>query len=198
MKLVGNLAESRDRLLNNEHVQSFAVIKHDDYLMLIFSDNHIFAQVNEAVSQALTSLFNKFKFFEVKAFAQIGKIQSLFYQSHTAGQAKLRVDINIYGSAADADAVGLYLGSTAKLYLQDPEYGTENIEYLNRQLIHFPGFEEPKVFAGPGADFANKTSKALQGARSQREHFDQTLSQILLTSRSHHVLVVGRNQKVSF
>lgn len=117
MKLVGNVAESRDRLLNNEHVQSFAVIKHDDYLMLIFSDNHIFAQVNEAVSQALTSLFNKFKSHEVKAFAQIGKIQSLFYKSHTPGQAKLRVDINIYGSAADGDAVGLYLGSIAKLYL---------------------------------------------------------------------------------
>ncbi|KAK4649869.1 hypothetical protein QC762_0104190 [Podospora pseudocomata] len=160
VKLVGNLAESRDRLLNNEHVQSFAVIKHDDYLMLIFSDNHIFAQV---------------QVFEVKAFSQIGKIQSLFDQSHTPGQAKLRVDINIYGSAADADAVGLYLGSTSKLYLQDPEYGTENIEYLNRQLIHFPGFEEPKVFAGPGADFANKTSKALQGLPQQqsRLHYIQ-------------------------
>ncbi|KAK0665455.1 helicase conserved domain-containing protein [Cercophora samala] len=189
VKLVGVLAESRDKVQHDDQVQSFAVIKHDEYFMLIFSESgHIFAQVNEAVSQALTSLFKNFKSLEVKAFAQVRHIHSLFLKAHTPGQAKLRVDINIYGSAADADAVGLYLGSTAKLYLQDPEYGTENIEYLNRQLIHFPGFEEQTVAIRHDMGIDNKTNKALQGVRAQREVFDHTLSQIYGSLQGHRHL----------
>ncbi|KAK0747369.1 SNF2 family N-terminal domain-containing protein [Apiosordaria backusii] len=177
VKLVGNMLALMNEIDNGQETQSFNVTQHEAYFMLMFPrSNLLFAQINQALSPALTSL-KDLGSVEVKAFANTRHIRSVSSKANTLGQAKLRVDVNIYGSVADAKAVGARL-SASKMFLQDPEYGMDNIEYMNPQLIHFPGFEEPTVVDKPRMDFDTQKNKDLRRVRDQRELFDQRLSQI--------------------
>ncbi|KAK4202170.1 helicase conserved domain-containing protein [Triangularia verruculosa] len=177
VKLVGKMLDHLNELdSNGQSIQSFNVVEHETYFMLKFPhSNLLFAQVNQALSPALASL-TQLESVEVKAFVDTERIRALTRKAHTPGQAKARVDINVYGSVADANAVGVGL-SRAKMYLQDPEHGMDNIEYMNPQLIHFPGFEEPTVIDKPlGMD--TEKNKDMRRVREQRDRFDTALSRI--------------------
>jgi SWI/SNF-related matrix-associated actin-dependent regulator of chromatin subfamily A3 len=172
---VGDMHHLSTKIDPSQTYQSFEVSKHSDYFMLKFSEDSIFAQVNELASQGLAAL-QDVSSVEIRAFAETKRIQHVFARAKKPGEATLKVEINVYGSIDDAKMVGGKLCS-AKLFLQDPDHGTQDIEYCNPHVIQFPGVEEPVpkntehgICEGPV-----KPSKSL---REERETFDQTLSTI--------------------
>ncbi|KAK8009963.1 hypothetical protein PG990_008928 [Apiospora arundinis] len=141
IKLVGNMSDLASKVKWAQSSLSFDVSKYYDYFMLKFPDQSLFAQVSELISKGLDSL-TSIESVEVRAFASTASIQNVVERANKPGEAKLKVDINIYGSIEDAELVGERL-STAKVYLQDPDQGMQDIEYLNPHVLHFAGIEEP-------------------------------------------------------
>ncbi|KAI1128500.1 SNF2 family N-terminal domain-containing protein [Nemania abortiva] len=164
---------------------SFMVSRYDDYWTLNFPNHELFAQVSELVSRGL-SVVQNFSSIEVKAFVETKKVQDILRRAKKPGEATLKANFNIYGSMDDARAVGNKL-SAAKMFLQDPDHETQDIEYRNPHVIQFPGVEEPIIEGRENGAVAkpNKPSKAL---REERDHFDQMRSTIYqLLTRSRHL-----------
>lgn len=165
--------------------QSFEVSKYSDYFMLKFSDQSLFAQVNEMASGGLSTLCD-IQSVEIRAFAITERINHVFQHAKRPGEAKLQVDLNIYGLAEDAELVGQKL-SGAKLYLQDPDQGLSNIEYNNPHVIHFPGIEEPVVESAT-SDFLTGIPKTLGADKKERKALAETINQIYQSlTRSRHL-----------
>jgi hypothetical protein len=90
----------------------------------------------------------------------------------------LKVEINAYGSIDDANVIGDKLCS-ANLYLQDPDHGTQYVEYCNPYEAKFPGIEEPKP-QNQGQAFLPELCEPSKAVREEQENFDQTVSSINL------------------
>jgi hypothetical protein len=155
--------------------QSFEVSRYSDYFMLKFSDRSPFAQVSELISRGLEML-QQYHCVEMRAFAETKRIQHVLSRAKRPGEANMKVEINIYGSIADADAIGNNL-CFANVYLQDPDHGTQDIEYCNPHVIEFPGFEEPKPLNRGQAFFAESWGPS-KIVREEREKFNDTVSSI--------------------
>ncbi|KAH6722788.1 SNF2 family N-terminal domain-containing protein [Leptodontidium sp. MPI-SDFR-AT-0119] len=155
--------------------QSFEVSEYSNYFMLKFSDRSPFAQVSELVSRGLEML-QQYPCVEMRAFAETKRIQDVLSRAKKPGEASMKVEINIYGSVADADAIGNKLCS-ANMYLQDPDHGTQDIEYCNPHVVEFPGFEEPKPLTR-GQAFLAESWGPSKMVREERENFKHTVSSI--------------------
>lgn len=155
--------------------QSFAISKHGEYFMLKFPDGKLFAQVNKLACQGLAQL-QEIPSVEIVAFVETNRLQHVFSRAKTPSEAALKVEVNLYGSIDDAKIVGDNL-SAAKMFLQDPERGTENMEYQNPHIAQFPGIEEPVPTSADRVlpESVPKSSKTLVEGR---EDLDQTVSAI--------------------
>lgn len=164
--------------------QSFQVTREADYFMLKFSEDELFAQINEHVSRGLAAL-DDVPSVEKRAFAETSRIQCVLDRAKRPGEATLKVEVNLYGSVEEAGIVGDKLSAT-KLFLQDPDHGMKDIEYCNPHVIQFPGIEEPvpKVVEN---GIAEGSSKASQMVREGVDTFDRTISTI------YHSLTRFRN-----
>ncbi len=168
------MEDQRAKIDSSETFPSFLVSKYSDYFMLKFSDNTLFAQVSELAVRGLTSLQDH-PTVEIRAFVEAKRIQEVFSRAKKPGEATLKVELNIYGSVDDSKAIGDKL-CAAKMFLQDPDHGTEDIEYCNPHVIQFPGIEEPAAKSmGHVVIEPKQPSKAV---REERENFDNTVSAI--------------------
>lgn len=174
VKLVGNMPDLRAKIDLSQTYQWFEVSKHCDYFMLKFSEDYLFAQVSELASQGLAAL-QDLSSVEIMAFVETKRIQHVFDRAKKPAEATLKVEVNVYGSMDDARIVGDKLCS-AKMYLQDPDHGTQDIEYCNPHVIQFPGIEEP--VSNTEHRFSRELSKTSKSLREERETFDQTISTI--------------------
>jgi SWI/SNF-related matrix-associated actin-dependent regulator of chromatin subfamily A3 len=175
VKLVGNMAELQSKIDPEQNYQSFNVSKHSDYFMLKFSDDSLFAQVSELASRGLTAL-EDLSSTEIRAFVETKRLQHVFARAKKPGEATLKVELNVYGPVDDAKIVGDKLCS-AKMFLQDPDNGTRDIEYLNPHVVQFPGIEEP-ILSSAEHRFVGGLSKPTKTLREERETFDQTVSSV--------------------
>jgi SWI/SNF-related matrix-associated actin-dependent regulator of chromatin subfamily A3 len=112
----------------------------------------------------------------MRAFVETKRILHVFSRAKKPGEATLKVEINVYGSLEDANVIGDKLCS-AKLYLQDPDHGTQYVEYCNPHEVKFPGIEEPKP-QNQGLDLLPDSCKPSKAVREEQENFDQTVSSI--------------------
>lgn len=167
----------------NKPYHSFTVSKDGNYFMLKFTDGSLFAQLNEALAAGLGSLENLTSV-EITAYATTKSIQHVLSRAKTPGAAKLRADINVYGAIEDANIVGEKL-CTAKVFLQDPEHGIANVEYVNPHLIQFPGFEPPLTTTGQhdlsGLDSLGQPKDV--NVQQEQENFNHTLTAIYQSLR---------------
>ncbi|KAK4442833.1 helicase conserved domain-containing protein [Podospora aff. communis PSN243] len=176
IRLVGVMSELHAKIEPHEPYNAFSVSKDGSYLMLKFPDGCLFAQLNEALAGGLGSL-DDLSSIEIKAFAETKSIYHVLARAKKPGEAKLKADVNIYGTVGDADRVVEKL-SLAKLFLQDPEYGIANVEYINPHLIQFPGFD-----AAPAAtahhDVVGPGRSGRPGdVEDEQDNFKQALSSI--------------------
>ena len=191
VKLVGNMQDLQAKIVPSLTHQSFEVSKHSDYFMLKFSDGELFAQISELACRGLAEL-QELPSVEIVAFAETKRIQHVFARTKKPGEATLKVEVNVYGSADDTKIVGDKLCSV-KMFLQDPDHGTQNIEYCNPHVIQFPGIEEP-VPTNTDKPFARDPHKSSKAVMEERENFDQTVSAIyhsLTRSRSLERMQAG-------
>lgn len=164
--------------------QRFGILKHFEYFMLKLPDGEIFAQVSELASRGLAEL-QDYPSVEIVAFVETIRLERVFARAKRPSEATLKTEVNLYGSIDDAKAVGDKL-CAAKMFLQDPEHGTENVEYCNPHIAQFPGIEEP-VLTKMDHGFSADVQKSAKAVREERENFDQTVSAI------YHSLVRSRN-----
>ena len=160
----------------NKPYHSFSVSRDGNYFMLKFPDGSLFAQLNEALATGLGSLENLTSV-EIIAYAATKSIQHILSRAKTPGAAKLKADVNVYGAIDDANAVGDRL-SLAKVFLQDPEHGIENVEYLNPHLIQFPGFEPPSTTTAHHDLGGLDSLIQPKDVQQEQESFNYTLSTI--------------------
>ncbi|OQU97598.1 SNF2 family domain-containing protein isoform 2 [Cladophialophora immunda] len=184
IKLVGDMTRLREKIDFSTAFQSFQVTREADYFMLKFSEDELFAQINEHVSRGLAAL-DDVPSAEIIAFAETSRIQRVLDRAKRPGEATLKVEVNLYGSVDEAGVVGDKL-STAKLFLQDPDQGMKDIEYCNPHVIQFPGIEEPVPEIVETA-IVEESSKASQTVREGVDTFDHTISTI------YHSLTRFRN-----
>ena len=179
IRLVGVMSELHAKVDPNEPYNSFSVSKDGIYFMLKFPDGSLFAQLNEALAGGLDSL-ESLSSIEIRAFAETKSVYNALTRAKKPGEAKLKVDINIYGSVEDADTVGEKL-SSAKVFLQDPEHAIANVEYANPHLIPFPGFDAAPIMpahhhvGGPGGYDRQKD------VEHEQDSFKHTLTSIYLS-----------------
>lgn len=175
VKLVGDMRDLQAKIDPSLMHQSFGISKHSEYFMLKFPDGKIFAQVNKLACQGLDKM-QEVPSVEIVAFVETNRLQHVFSRAKTPSEAALKVEVNLYGSTDDAKIVGEKL-SAAKMFLQDPERGAENMEYCNPHVAQFPGIEEPAPMLADkvSSHSVPKSSKAVGG---ERENLDQTVSAI--------------------
>lgn len=141
VKLVGNMPEIAAKIDSTQPYQSFDISKYGDYFTLKFPDASVFAQVSELISRGLAEI-REYRSVEIRAFVETNRVYHVCSRAKKPSEATLKSEINIYGPVDDARSVGNRLGS-AKIFLQDPDHGIQNIEYYNPHVIRFPGIEEP-------------------------------------------------------
>ncbi|KAI1204790.1 SNF2 family N-terminal domain-containing protein [Annulohypoxylon truncatum] len=184
VKLVGNMPEIANKIDPAQEYQSFDVSKYANYFMLKFPDGSIFAQVSELVSRGLTDL-QEYKSVEIRAFAETNRIRQVCSRAKRPNEATLKVEINIYGAVNDAKPIGNRL-SSAKVFLQDPDHGIQDVEYRNPHVIQFPGIEEPPP-RNTREGFLADPSKTKTTANDTEEDFGFTISTV------YHSLTRFRN-----
>lgn len=135
------MPEIAAKIDSTQPYQSFDISKYGDYFTLQFPDASVFAQVSELISRGLTEI-REYRSVEIRAFVETNRVYHVCSRAKKPSEATLKSEINIYGPVDDARSVGNRLGS-AKIFLQDPDHGIQNIEYYNPHVIRFPGIEEP-------------------------------------------------------
>jgi len=111
-----------------------------------------------------------------QSLAETKRIQHVFSRAKQPGQATLKVELNIYGSVEDAKIIGDIL-SASKMFLQDPDHGTQDIEYCNPHIVQFPGVEEPMTKVKEHG-IPKELSVVPKTAQQERDTFNQTISSI--------------------
>ncbi|KAL6413087.1 promoter binding protein RUSH-1alpha [Ilyonectria robusta] len=184
IKLVGNMRDLRSKIDPSSTHQRFGILKHFEYFMLKLPNGEIFAQVSELASRGLAEL-QDYPSVEIVAFVETTRLERVFARAKRPSEATLKTEVNLYGSIDDAKVIGDKL-CAAKMFLQDPEHGTENMEYCNPHIAQFPGIEEP-VLTTMDNGFSTGIQKSAKAVREERENFDQTVSTI------YHSLSRSRN-----
>ncbi|KAK8040667.1 hypothetical protein PG991_000455 [Apiospora marii] len=179
VKLIGNMAEAREKVVQVDGKGEglmYSVGPSDNYVMLNFPDGSPFAQVNEGTSKALSSVFGITGVY-VLAFTTGQAVEHVLRRAKTPGQAVMAVDLNIYGPKSKLDEVGREL-STNKAFLQDPDKGTDNMEYNNPHIISFTGIAEPDQDSSSARWDLQQVQGRGKPARSSAKEMQQTASNI--------------------
>lgn len=180
------MADLANRISHTQDLQSFEVSKYSDYFMLKFPDQSVFAQASELIARGLESLIG-IESVEVRAFVTTASIEHVFQHAKKPGEAKLKVDINFYGSVEDADLVGQRL-SAAKIYLQDPDHGTQDVDYLNPHVIHFLGIEEPVPWSAELKFSQTEATSEEAPAQRNEDNLEGTVSTLFRSLTRHRQL----------
>lgn len=159
--------------IKSDAPQSFDVLPHSDYYMLKFADGGLFAQVCESVSNGFKTLKDCTSV-EMKATVDMKTIKEVLVRAKRPGEATSKASITIYGSRDEGSIVGNAL-SSSKIFLQDPEEGSETVAYFNPQEARFPGMEEPIP------TILDHSRIAVKGKHHKNEQESENLSQAIST-----------------
>ncbi|TLD17495.1 uncharacterized protein PgNI_01011 [Pyricularia grisea] len=145
IRLTGDMGQILQKLDLTQSVMEFELIKRpQDNPLLEFADGTVLAQVSTEIWDALEAISQKLcqqELIETRAFVRPTAVRDVIQRTRRKFDATLKVDMNVYGSRSNADAVGCVL-SECKIFLQDPDHGVVGVDYHNPHLIEFPGFEE--------------------------------------------------------
>ena len=111
------------------------LLKSEERHIVTFSDGFVLGEVSAQLDQALTTIAEQQYHLEFEVFAAIKAIRDTLQRVSKGKDAVIRVQINIYGPRAIADAIGKEL-SQKKLYLQTPVYCRPDAKYHNPQFLN--------------------------------------------------------------
>ncbi|KAI6520061.1 hypothetical protein MCOR10_006466 [Pyricularia oryzae] len=145
IRLIGDMEKLLRNLDFAQSLMEFELVKRfQDNPLLEFADGTPLAQVSEIIGKALEAISQNLgeqETIEVRAFVPPMAARDVIQRTRRQFDATLKVDMNVYGTRKNADAVGRAL-SKRKIFLQDPDHGVLGVDYHNPHLIEFPGFED--------------------------------------------------------
>ncbi|KAL4871331.1 hypothetical protein BDV12DRAFT_164112 [Aspergillus spectabilis] len=107
---------------------------------LTFPDGKDLGYLSEKMTKTLTSLSNLPQF-ELEAFAHPAVLIDAIRRAGKGSDAKIRVNINVYGLKTNRDQVGRKLSSQG-LFLQAPDICAPGIKYDNPHILRLEGMDD--------------------------------------------------------
>ena len=137
------------------------VWKKDNHITLRSKDGMDIATLHTKTAEGLQKL-GDMAFIRYDTFVTVGEWLEHVMLWRTEGKrTNMTVNINVYGSASEFDAVGKRL-SGASIYLQHPDHCDEQARYDNPHFFKLPLMElptlEPSTAISSGADFIDLSS----------------------------------------
>ncbi|KAH6968232.1 SNF2 family N-terminal domain-containing protein [Fusarium avenaceum] len=121
--------------IGESHYQHFTPTEYQKQVMLCFpDDDKQFGHLCSATGQALLPLLTRPRV-DLEPLALKGDLREIIHRASKSTDARVKVDINIYGMRADSDAVGTML-SQGKLWLQRSSHGRSGTEYENPHFLN--------------------------------------------------------------
>jgi SWI/SNF-related matrix-associated actin-dependent regulator of chromatin subfamily A3 len=102
--------------------------------MVTFQDGQVLGEVNEQLGDALSRFADTRSCLEFEVFAPVRAIRETIARAEKEADARVRVQISIYGPRHIAQEIGKEL-SQRKIYLQSPDYVREGIEHDNPHVL---------------------------------------------------------------
>jgi hypothetical protein len=140
MLTVDTKLNSSNASLDNGYCK-FGIMKSSKEIFLRFSDNTEFGHLNSHIGKALLDLIDR-PSIQFDAIASTLTLRETIGRALKARDAVVRVDIYIYGSKDDAEAVGRHL-STHHVYLQRPDRERPGSVYDNPHVLKFADMQLP-------------------------------------------------------
>lgn len=190
---MGDMSTIQNRL--NEYSQPqraisyiFSLRTSEEQTFLTFEDGTEVGTLNVHISKAIASLMATSKT-QFDAVANVQSLYEMINRAKKAGDAVLRVDINVYGLSKESKGVGRLLSKT-KVYLQRPDQQRPNSVYANPQVLDLGdslALDEDIAFDDSSRD--DKQSKNI-------DSFDKTVSDVYASlKRSDRLKILeGRGQ----
>ncbi|KAL6922291.1 hypothetical protein FSST1_006317 [Fusarium sambucinum] len=137
VKLVpDDMSSLDDRLKTGESAyQYFTPTEYQKQVMLCFPDDEKkhFGHLSSAAGQALMPLITRPRV-DVEPLALKADLREIIHRANKSTDARVKVDINIYGPRSGATSVGEVL-SNGKLWLQRSIHGKDGTEYDNPHFL---------------------------------------------------------------
>jgi SWI/SNF-related matrix-associated actin-dependent regulator of chromatin subfamily A3 len=184
-KLLGDMSQVELRINSRDmlHIANnivFGITRSSDKFSLVFPDGTEFALLNTHIAKALDDVIN-LPSVELEALADLTTLRETLRKVAKASEAKIRVNINVYGSRATRKDVGRLL-SASKVYLQHPDHRRSESKYDNPHVIAFPGMQAPRPNLGP----ETTPEDVVRGDRP--EQFKQAVANVYASlKRSSHL-----------
>lgn len=136
MKLVPDDMTAIDERLKigESGCQRFTPTEYQKQVMLCFpDDDKHFGHLCSATGQALLPLLTRPRV-EIEPLAWKSDLTDIIHRASKSTDARVKVDINIYGTRADSSTIGNIL-SEGKLWLQRSSHGRSGTEYENPHFL---------------------------------------------------------------
>ncbi|KAL2820861.1 SNF2 family N-terminal domain-containing protein [Aspergillus cavernicola] len=148
VKLLGKAQDLQEKIAklcqtNTERKHTFPIKqsnRNNGELFLTFPDGSKLGQLTEKMVRALRSLASQPQF-EMEAPTDLRIVANLIHHASKASEAKIRVNINVYGLESHRDQIGKEL-SNHGLFLQPPKGFRVELRYDNPHLLRLDGMDK--------------------------------------------------------
>lgn len=143
-------------------INRFTLLDNTDHILLKLPNDAKFGYLDNKRTEALLPLLS-WENLEFEATAPYRKLLQKIIKFDKATEAKVHVDINIYGPSSVASEVADCL-TTHKAWLQKPDY-QKPVPYENPHVLKFPGHDgtNPEEISRQGFPLAPTADDILQG-----------------------------------
>jgi hypothetical protein len=119
---------------------------------------------------------------EFEAVVETDVLRETIGRAHKPSEAVVRVNINVYGPAIEANNVGSQL-ATHKLWLQRPDHARRDTIYKNPQVVEFEGVD-PTGLETP----SEMLNRGRPKPRKEVEHLRQAVAKVYDASKRQQAL----------
>jgi SWI/SNF-related matrix-associated actin-dependent regulator of chromatin subfamily A3 len=181
---------------SRDSAQSFAVVQEGDYFALEY-EGHKFARLNKRFCRDLHALVTSERQVRIQAYVPKKDWTTVVQSWRTQSSAPFPVEINLYGTRADAEEVGSIL-SKSGTFLQSPHFGLDGAEYHNPHFLQIEGYSDEIPIETPLSPRGNVPETRDQAEEEESQvndsaEFNSILNSGLLHhSTSQEILVDGR------
>lgn len=165
-----------------DSAQSFAVVREGGYFALEYGGNK-FALLNKGFCRHLHALISR-RQVRIQSYVSNKDWATIVHCWRKQISTIFPVEINIYGTRADAEEVGSIL-SKSGIFLQLPRYGPYIAQYYNPQLLRIEGYSEQISAAtlfSVAEDVGDTPDRRVEEEPQANDSVD-----FILDSLSHHV-----------
>lgn len=163
--------------------QPFAVVQQGDFLTLEHWGVK-FGRLNKGLCRRLHGLISQ-NCARIQVFIPGKDLAKAISARNDQPAEQLPAEINIYGTKANARWIGDIL-SKSGIFLQSPQYGSEDAEYYNPHILRMEGYPDLPSFE-PSQEPGNDAHETIDGGiEGPARRNDTAMVDSILDSLSHH------------